>query len=212
MDLSKRRKEYAARALDESDLSDDPIAEFSRWFAEASSSEMLEPQAAALATVDDAGRPSLRFVLMKEFDARGFTFATNYESRKGRELETNPEAALTFYWDRLERQVRIEGTVERCSAEESDRYFAARPRGSQLAAWTSEQSAVVTGREALEARYLEMEERFADEAAIPRPEWWGGYRLVPRSIEFWQGRVNRLHDRVRYVRRQTAWQRKRVAP
>lgn len=178
---------------------DDPIDLFRRWYDDATASGLLLPEAAALATASADGAPSIRMVLLKGVDERGFRFFTNYESRKARELEENPRAALCFYWSVLERQVRVEGAVARVSKEESEAYFRTRPRGSRIGAWASDQSRPIEDRAALEACAREMEERFR-ETEVPLPPHWGGYVLDPARIEFWQGRANRLHDRIRYAR------------
>lgn len=211
-DLAAMRMEYLLRGLLESEAGDDPIALFQTWLAAALRSGMLEPNAMTLATVDAEGRPAARMVLLKGADARGFTFFTNYQSRKGRELSANPHAALCFWWDAMERQVRIEGRVERVSAAESDEYFASRPRGSQLGAHASEQSAELPDRGLLTAQLAELERRFA-QSPIPRPEHWGGFRVVPDAIEFWQGRASRLHDRLRFTKNADGgWRRVRLSP
>lgn len=197
--------------LNESDLLADPLAQFELWFAQARQAGIHEPSAMALATADADGRPSLRIVLFKGLDEGGFTFYTNYESRKGRELATNPHAALIFWWDRLERQVRIEGQIEKVSRALSDRYFHSRPHGSQVAAWTSRQSQVVKRREDFDARLAEAAERFRN-AAVPCPEDWGGYRVTPAWIEFWQGRDNRIHDRITFHRSGDGWRIERLEP
>ncbi|MBB4664495.1 pyridoxamine 5'-phosphate oxidase [Conexibacter arvalis] len=200
------------RALDDSDLLDDPIELFRRWFDEAARTGMPQVNAMTLATVDAAGRPSARTVLLKGVDDRGFQFFTNYESRKAGELAANPHAALVFLWIPLERQVRIAGDVVRLPAEESDAYFATRPRGSQVGAWASEQSRPIAERDELERRWQELEERYGH-GRVPRPEHWGGYLVVPREIEFWQGRENRLHDRFAYTPAiGGGWQRTRLQP
>ncbi len=191
--------------------SQDPIARFRRVFRRARGHEPGDPTTAALATADRTGRPSARIVLLKGVDPQGFVFYTNYNSRKARELERNPRAALCFHWSSLAVQVRIEGSVERVTAAESDAYFASRPRGHQLAAWASEQSAILPARRLLVARYRAVEARFRGRA-VPRPPQWGGYRLRPRRIEFWKGVVNRLHERVAYQRGKSGWRSVRLNP
>ena len=210
-DPSQLRVDYKRAALSERDAASDPIELFTRWFDEAVAAAIPEPNAMTLATVDAAGRPTARIVLMKGVDARGVVFHTNYDSRKGRDLAANPRAALLFFWVGLERQVRIDGTAERVSAEDSDAYFAARPRGSQISAWASPQSARVADRAWLEARVAEFEARFAS-GAVPRPPNWGGMRVVPDRFEFWQGRTSRLHDRLVWSRQGDRWTIERLAP
>jgi pyridoxamine 5'-phosphate oxidase len=197
------------RPLDEAEVDPDPLRQFAAWFEEAGAAGMRAPEAMALASAAADGRPSVRMVLLKGFDERGFVFFTGYESRKGGELATNPRAALLFYWDPLGRQVRIEGPVERVAEAESDAYFASRPRGAQISASASPQSRVVESRAHLEARAAELEARGGE---LPRPPSWGGFRLSPETYEFWQHRANRLHDRLRYSREDAGWRIERLGP
>ncbi|MBA3553248.1 MAG: pyridoxamine 5'-phosphate oxidase [Gemmatimonadales bacterium] len=210
--IADLRREYARARLDEGEVSPDPIVEFTRWFAQAQQAQLPEPNAMTLATATAGGAPSARIVLLKAFDERGFVFFTDYRSRKGAELEANPRAALVFYWGELERQVRITGEVILVSREESERYFRSRPLGSRLGAWASHQSRAIPGRAALEADLREIEARFGD-GDVPLPPHWGGFRVVPEAIEFWQGRESRLHDRIRYEREgERGWKVKRLSP
>jgi pyridoxamine 5'-phosphate oxidase len=209
--LAAMRRDYAAAGLAEEDALADPIAQFQRWFEDAHRAEVHEPNAMTLATVDAAGQPAARMVLLKGVDARGLAFFTNRDSRKAKELGANPRAALVFWWGPLQRQVRFEGTIEDVDAAEADAYFASRPKGSQLAAWASAQSTVIEGRGALEAAERAHRERFG-EGDVPRPPFWGGYRLVPAVVEFWHGRESRLHDRLRYTRTASGWRIERLAP
>lgn len=207
------RRDYNSGALDDDGVGDDPFALFSRWFADAVDAGMVEPNGMTLATADGEGRPSARVVLLKGFDRTGFRWFTNYASRKAEELMANPHAALLFWFDKLERQVRIEGHVQAVSAAESDDYFATRPRGSQIGAWASPQSQPIDHRADLERLEREVAERFGA-GEIPRPPHWGGFKLAPRAFEFWQGRSNRLHDRFRFTPMDggEGWSRRRLAP
>jgi pyridoxamine 5'-phosphate oxidase len=213
VDPASLRTDYRRASLDAADVDPDPLRQFSAWLAEAAAAEIPEPHAMTLATVGDDGRPSARTVLLRAADARGFTFYTNYRSRKGRELDAHPDAALLFFWPQLERQVRVEGRVARADAAAADAYFAERPRASRLGAWASPQSEAIPDRAWLERAYGEQERRFgAAEGAVPRPPHWGGYTLAPRLYEFWQGRASRLHDRIAYRREGDGWAIARLAP
>jgi len=209
--IANLRRNYSFQGLSEGDTDANPFRQFQVWFDQALAAQLLEPNAMTLATAV-AGKPSARIVLLKQFDDRGFVFYTNYHSRKGQELAQNPWAALVFWWADLERQVRIEGQVEKVSERESDEYFHSRPWGSRLGAWASDQSQVIGDRHLLEQRLAELEQKYQDQE-IPRPPHWGGYRLVPTAIEFWQGRPKRLHDRLCYYRLENGnWQVKRLSP
>jgi pyridoxamine 5'-phosphate oxidase len=209
--IADLRKSYTLGSLTEADVDPDPIRQFACWFEQAVKSELPEPNAMTLATAGADHRPSARIVLIKGVDARGFTFFTNYDSRKGHDLAVNPHASLLFHWIELERQVRIEGQVEKTSVAESDAYFHSRPFNSRIGAWASEQSRVVESRAVIEAREADFKARLGD--TPPRPPHWGGYRLMPERIEFWQGRPSRLHDRIRYVRAPNgSWRIERLAP
>lgn len=212
MILSDLRKDYSLAGLLEKDLAKDPFRQFDRWFQEAQAAGLPEPNAMTLATADASGRPSARIVLLKGVDGRGFVFYTNYESHKGRELEANPRAALVFPWFAMERQVIVQGPVKRVTREESAAYFHSRPHASQLGAWASAQSTLVTGRAAVEQGMKAVEEKYAGKE-VPLPPFWGGYRLSPETVEFWQGRRSRLHDRLRYRRESNGdWTVERLAP
>ena len=211
MSIADLRRDYSHATLSEHDADPDPIRQFEHWFQQTLTAEVPEPNAMSLATVGKDGKPSLRIVLLKDVDARGFTWYTNYESRKGEDLLANPQAALTFHWIPLERQVRIEGRVEKVDAAESDAYFNSRPIKSRLGAIASAQSRPIESRELLEKQFADAEAQHGDHP--PRPAHWGGYRLVPEWIEFWQGRRSRLHDRIVYTRQPNGqWSRQRLQP
>jgi pyridoxamine 5'-phosphate oxidase len=210
-EILKLREEIARRSLDEHAVSPDPFLQFNQWFSDAAQVQLREPTAMALATASREGKPSVRMVLMKSIDERGVVFYTNFESKKAKELDENPAASLLFFWGELGRQVRIDGTVSRTSREEAEQYFKTRPHESRLAAWASKQSEAITSRGELEKKFLEYKERFHG-GDVPLPPFWGGYRLLPESFEFWQGRENRLHDRIRYRRREHGWVIERLSP
>ena len=209
--LSEMRENYLRGGLSEADAGDDPFRLFQIWFDAARAGSLPEPNAMTLATVGENGKPSARSVLLKGLDDRGFTFFTNYDSRKGRELAANPFAALVFLWQPLERQVRVEGIVEKVTARESDEYFVNRPLGSRLGAWASRQSDVIPHRDYLEAQHAALMAKYPN-GNVPRPDFWGGYRVIPEIIEFWQGRPSRLHDRIQFRKSPTGWIRERLSP
>ncbi len=211
MSIADIRKDYQRAALSERDVAADPIVQFTTWFDEAVKAEVLEVNAMCLATATPDAYPSARMVLLKGVDQRGFVFYTDYRSRKGRELADNPCASLCFFWPELERQVRINGAVQRVSRTESDAYFQSRPLPSRVGAWTSSQSSVLASREELESQLAENEQRFAS-GTVPLPEHWGGFRVVPEEIEFWQGRSSRLHDRTQFRKEAGQWVRRRLSP
>lgn len=210
--LSEIRNEYSKASLDVSVISPDPMAQFERWFHEALDAKVLEPNAMNLSTINENNRPSSRIVLLKGIEQNKFLFYTNYQSSKGQQLTNNPACALTFFWPELERQIRIEGVAERVDEATSEKYFQSRPRGSQIGAWTSPQSAVVQSRSILEERALEIEKRFEGMPLLPKPKQWGGFAVDPLIIEFWQGRPNRLHDRIQYTKMDKVWNICRLAP
>ncbi len=210
--LGDKRQNYKRHTLNLNELNADPIDQFAQWYQDAEKVNIIEPNAMALATATKDGRPSVRIVLLKGFNAKGFVFYSNYSSHKGKELDDNPHAALVFWWDKLQRQIRVEGIVEKISEKDSEKYFHSRPRGSQLSALASPQSKEITMKE-LERLRVSVEERFADQSKIPLPENWGGYILIPQALEFWQGRENRYHDRFRYVQSDdNHWNITRLAP
>lgn len=211
MDLSDFRKEYSERGLHRDELADSPVAQFERWFAQAVELDLHEPNAMSLATVDPEGRPLQRTVLLKYFDAEGFVFFTNYQSRKAAHIAARPEVCLLFPWVALERQVIVQGRAEKISKAESLRYFTSRPRESQLGAWVSDQSAVISSRKLLLQKLAEVREKFSH-GEIPLPSFWGGYRVVPESVEFWQGGPARIHDRFLYRRAGAGWTIERLSP
>jgi pyridoxamine 5'-phosphate oxidase len=212
MPLADLRKDYTLAGLTEKDLARDPFRQFDKWFQEAEASKLVEPNAMILASATRDGRPSARTVLLKGVDGRGFVFYTNYESRKGRELDANPRASLVFPWFPFERQVIVEGPVAKVAREESEAYFQSRPMASQLAAWASAQSTIIPGRKALEEAMKDLEKKYAGQP-VPLPPYWGGFRVSPETVEFWQGRRSRLHDRLRYRRESDGgWTVERLAP
>jgi pyridoxamine 5'-phosphate oxidase len=211
VDLANLRRDYRTRPLGRGDLAADPVVQFQQWFTEALDANVLDPNAMGVATVGADGQPSLRTVLLKHFDAQGFVFYTNLDSRKAREIKVNPHVALLLYWAEIGRQVRVTGRASRVSAAESLRYFLTRPRDSQIGAWVSEQSQVIEGRQLLEAKFAEIKARFAA-GEVPLPAFWGGYRVDVGTVEFWQARENRLHDRFLYSRAGAGWTIDRLAP
>lgn len=211
MTLAELRKDYSLAGLVETDLARDPFRQFEKWFQEAEAAKIQEPNAMTLATATPDGRPSARTMLLKGLDGRGFVFFSNYESRKGRELAANPRATLLFPWLALERQVVVEGNLTKVPREESETYFHSRPRASQLGAWGSQQSAIISGRSVLEESMKMLEQKYAGRE-VPLPPHWGGWRLMPETVEFWQGRRSRLHDRLRYRREKDSWIIERLAP
>lgn len=210
-DIASIRKEYQQHALHENEVDVNPVQQFAKWWKAAIDSYIPEPNAMTLATCNLSGQPSARIVLLKTYTEKGFIFFTNYESRKGIEIEENPKAALIFFWKELERQVRIEGMVRKINEQDSDTYFASRPRSSKIGAWSSPQSQVISHREILDENVKQFEARFG-EGDIERPPYWGGYIVEPKMIEFWQGRPSRLHDRIRYSLENTSWKIERLAP
>ena len=209
--INKLRHDFSKMTLDESMADADPVKQFSAWFHEAIKAEVNEPNAMTISTVDGQNRPSSRVVLLRNYDEKGFVYYTNYNSRKAKDIEKNNAAALLFFWPELERQVRIEGKLVKQSGEESDKYFNSRPRESRIGAWASPQSEIISDRKALEDELAIIEKKFEGKE-IPRPEWWGGYVLVPDRFEFWQGRPGRLHDRICYLRKENHWKIARLAP
>lgn len=210
--ISEIRTEYTKATLDVSSADTDPVQQFTKWLDEALKSEVSEPTAMNLATVNEHGRPSSRVVLLKGMEEKKFLFYTNYQSKKGKELEANPACAITFFWPELERQVRIEGAAVRVDEKVSDRYFQSRPLGSQIGAWSSPQSSFIKDREILDQRVKQMEKRFEGLTLLPRPNQWGGFEIAPFLFEFWQGRASRLHDRLQYTLIDGVWQVQRLAP
>ena len=212
MSIAHLRKEYARESLSERDVHPDPIQQFGHWFEQARAAELLEPNAMALATVSPSGQPAVRMVLLKEYSERGFVFYTDYRSRKGLELAVNARAGLCFWWDALQRQVRINGAVEKVAREEAAEYYKSRPHGSRVGAWASHQSQVLPSRETLEQAVARLDTQHPEGSDVPLPPHWGGYRVIPDEMEFWQGRPSRLHDRIHYTRGTNGWARERLSP
>ncbi len=210
-EISRIRRDYSLKVLSETSVHNDPLVQFTRWLNEALDARVNEPTAMTLATVGANSQPSARLVLLKDVTEKGLTFFTNYESKKGRQLSENPRAAIVFFWPELERQVRFEGITEKLPSGESDEYFVSRPAGSKAGAWASRQSSKIDSRETLEKEVVKIISRFKDEN-IPRPPFWGGYRLIPSAVEFWQGRPDRLHDRIEYKVTNGAWAASRLSP
>ena len=211
-DLASIRKEYSKASLDAKTAANNPLTQFAQWFQEAIKAEVPEANAMNLATVNENGRPASRIVLLKSVENRRFVFYTNYQSRKGKELDENPACALTFFWPELERQVRVEGIAARIDEKRSEDYFQSRPRGSQVGAWASPQSSVISDRSLLEERARQIEAKYKGEELLPKPNQWGGYEVDPLMIEFWQGRPSRLHDRILYTKDESGWKINRLAP
>ncbi|MGL5836204.1 MAG: pyridoxamine 5'-phosphate oxidase [Waterburya sp.] len=211
--IADLRQNYTLSGLTETDLDSNPIQQFALWFEQALAADLIEPNAMTLATATPEGKPTARIVLLKGFDEQGFVFYTNYGSQKGQQLIANPYAALVFLWDKLERQIRIEGKVEKLSADESLAYFHSRPKASQLGAWTSAQSEVIPNREVLEQKLVSLQKQYSGDAVVPLPEHWGGFRVIPNRLEFWQGRPSRLHDRLVYdLQTNGSWSISRLSP
>jgi pyridoxamine 5'-phosphate oxidase len=210
--IAELRVDYSKASLDSKDVNKNPFVQFEKWFNDAATAKVPEPNAFTLSTITESGRPSARIVLLKGVEQDQFTFYTNFQSQKGQDLENNPSCAMTFFWPELERQIRIQGTAKRIEESTSEAYFKSRPRGSQIGAWSSPQSSVIANREILEARQLEMEKKFAGMETLPKPKQWGGFAITPHEFEFWQGRPSRLHDRIAYCWVDKKWEIHRLAP
>jgi pyridoxamine 5'-phosphate oxidase len=209
-DISKLRLQYKKKSLTESSIDKDPFKQFTKWFDQSLKADFVLPNAMALATATKEGKPSVRMVLLKEFDEKGFVFFTNYTSNKAKDLNSNPQASILFYWESLERQVRVDGTVEKITKQESEAYFKTRPIKSRVGAWASNQSSVIDSRTVIVKEFLKYLMKFGKN--VPLPPTWGGYRLIPNAFEFWQGRPNRLHDRIRFTKQKSGWIIERLAP